>query len=582
MARRIRALVQQLKAKAANSLQRFPEAAAFLVATVSLLIFLIHDPVLLEETAELLNRIAWTLALGFPLTLCFRELLERYAPHRPKMRGMILPVTLGLLILYFSLGLKEINLVTSTRYVAYSLTSYLAFIFIPYLGRHKDFEFYVLDLALKFCVSYFYAATLYIGIALTLFTIDQLFAVSVCAELYLDFWLICAGIFAPLYFLAEIPGSDRSYEQDTYPQVLKFLFVYILIPIVTVYTIILYTYFAKIIFTQTWPVGLVAHLVLWFALLSSLLLFILYPLRRENRASDKFSRIFPWLILPLIGMMFVAMGKRVAAFGLTENRYYVLLAGLWVTGWMLYYCFTKHRRNVLLPISLAVVAFLSVTGPWSSFAVAKYSQNQRLIGLLRKYELLKGSTIIPRPDLPLEGRQEISAILAYFNKNHSLKEIKLLPAAFELDDMENVFGFKYIRGGRSNARGYFYYQMAEADRILSLEGDEVFVDLTRVYANEIQIGNDLYTLTYSGQNQVLVITREGRELYRKNVKDLLTNDLQAQNLSVGSTPQLIITDQNEEVKLSYLFTEVRGFQDPLTEKYELTGFEFYLFIKKDF
>lgn len=581
MVGKIWTLIQLLTAKVANSLRRFPEAAAFLVGTVTLLILMTHWPAP-EETIELLSKIAMTLALGFPLSLSFKVLLERYTPRRPKLRLMIIPVTLGLLILYFWLDLKTITQGTTIRYLAYNLALYLAFVFIPYLGRRQGFELYVLDLAIKFCVSYFYAVTLYIGIALTLFTIGQLFTVRVSENLYLDFWLISAGIFAPFYFLAEIPGADRSYERETYPPVLKVLFVYILIPIVTVYTIILYAYFAKIIFTQTWPVGLVAHLVLWFALLSSLLLFTLYPLRRQNVISNRFSQLFPWLILPLIGMMFVAMGKRVVAFGLTENRYYVLVAGLWVTGWILYYCFSKHPRNVLLPVSLAIVAVLSVNGPWSSFAVAKYSQNQRLVALLRKYELLEGTAIIPCPDLPYEGRREISAVIAYFKDNHSLREINLLPDDFELDDMEKIFGFEFTRGSRSDTREYFYYQLAKEERILSLEGDEVFADLTQVYTDEIKIGNELYTLTYSGRDQVLVISQDGRELYRKNVKDLLAKELKAQELTLDSTPRLIITDQNDDVKLRYLFKQVRGHKNPLTEKLELAGFDFYLILEKNF
>ena len=64
-------------------------------------------------------------------------------------------------------------------------------------------------------------------------------------------------------------------------------------------------------------------------------------------------------------MMFVAMGIRVSAYGITENRYFVLAAGLWVTGSMLYLIFAKRPRNVFLPASLALVVVLSVYGPWS-------------------------------------------------------------------------------------------------------------------------------------------------------------------------------------------------------------------------
>jgi len=58
------------------------------------------------------------------------------------------------------------------------------------------------------------------------------------------------------------------------------------------------------------------------------------------------------LILPLLAMMFIAMGIRINAYGITENRYFVLAAGLWVTGSMLYLIISKEPRNVYLPASL--------------------------------------------------------------------------------------------------------------------------------------------------------------------------------------------------------------------------------------
>lgn len=578
MARKIRTWCRLVTVKVASSFRRFPEAAAFLGVTVALLIYMLYR----EEASDLLDKIAWSLSLGFPLSLSLRLLLECYAPHRPKVRFMLFPLTFGLLIIYFFLGFKGSNPVTTTRYVAYRVTSYLAFLFLPYLSRRQDFELYVLDLAHKFCVSFLYAAALYLGIVLTLLTINQLFAITIKAQLYFTFWLICAGLFAPLYFLAELPGLDHSYTQTTYPPFLKILFLYILIPIVTVYTLILYAYFGKIIFTRTWPVGLVAHLVLWFALLSSLLLFLLYPLRRQNQALNRFSQVFPWFLLPLIGMMFVAMGKRIAAFGLTENRYYVLLAGLWVGGWLLYYGLAKHPRNVLLPVSLAIVAFLSVTGPWSSFAIAKYSQNRRLVKLLRQYGMLEGTAIISRADLPLEGRREISAVLAYFDDNHSLKEIGLLPAGFKLNEMEKIFGFKFERGGSNLSKDYFHWQLADQERILSLGGDTVFVDLNQVFEREIRIQHELYTLAYFREDYLLVITRGGKEIYRKNVKDLLTKELEKEQWDLEPSPSLRITDRQGDLELQYLFKEMWGYRDPVTERLEVTGCGFYLFLHQAF
>lgn len=581
MVSKITTFMQLLTHKILISIKRFPEAAGFTVATVTLLIVMNHwrAP---EETVEQLTRMAMTLALGFPIALALRACGEQYTKRGRKLQILILPLTLVLLLAYFTGLLKELSLTTISRYLAYSLACYLTFLFIPYLSNRQHFELYVLDLFTKFCVTYLYAATLYLGLAAILLTIKLLFAVLISDKLYFDLWLICAGIFAPVYFLGEIPEYSRAFEPNHYPSVLKVLFVHILIPLLSVYTVILYAYFAKIIITQTWPIGLVAHLVLWFALCSTLLIFILHPLRKQNGIAEWFSKLFPWLILPLIVMMFVAMGKRIEAFGITENRYYVLVAGLWVTGSMLYYCFTKRPRNVLLPASLALIAVLAVTGPWSSFTVSKHSQNNRLVALLSKYELLEDNSIIPRPQLSAEAKQEISSVIAYFRDNHSLQNISFLPDDFTINDMENVFGFEFTRQRNigSDGREYFHYQLTDEERLISLEGYEVFADLSGANTKEIMRYQGLYDITYSSQEKVLVIAQDQRELYRNNIADLLGNLLEKQDAASNSTVIPVITDQNENLTLRYIIKHVRGWKKPATGELEVTWADFYLFIKK--
>jgi len=577
MVSKIMSLVQLLTHKILISIKRFPEAAGFAAATVTLLIVMNHWQAP-KETVAVLTRMAMTLALGFPIALALKVFWEQNTRRYRKLKKLIFPLALVLLIAYFLCLLKEISQITISRYLAYSLACYLVFLFIPFLANHKHFELYVLDLFTKFCITYLYAATLYLGLAAILLTIKLLFAVQISDKLYFDLWLISAGIFAPVYFLGEVPERSRAFDPNNYPYVLKVLFVYILIPLLSVYTIILYAYFIKIIITQTWPIGLVAHLVLWFALCSTLLIFILHPLRKQNGIAEWFSKLCPWLILPLIAMMFVAMGKRIEAFGITENRYYVLAAGLWVTGCMLYYCFTKRPRNMLLPVSLSLMAFLAVTGPWSSFTVSKHSQNHRLVTLLSKYELLENDTIIPRPNLSGEAKREISSIIAYFRDNHNLQDISMLPEDFAINDMEEVFGFELTRDRniRRDGHEYFHCQLTDEERLISLEGYEVFVDLTDVYTEKTITQKEFYDITYSSQEKVLLITKDGRELYKRNLAALLKEE----GTALESAPQPIIMDRNENLNLRYLIKQVRGWKDPTTGELDIDWLSFYLFIKR--
>ena len=86
-------------------------------------------------------------------------------------------------------------------------------------------------------------------------------------------------------------------------------------------------------------------------------------------------------------MMFVSMGIRINAYGITENRYFAFVVRIWVLGIMIYFSLKKRLTNIVIPISLSIVIFLSIFGPLSSFSVSKFSQNNRLKNILERNEM---------------------------------------------------------------------------------------------------------------------------------------------------------------------------------------------------
>ena len=123
--------------------------------------------------------------------------------------------------------------------------------------------------------------------------------------------------------------------------------------------------------------------------------------------------------------------------------------GLWLLGSMLYLVFSHKKRNAVLIFALAVLIALSTVGPWSAFSVSKWSQNERLEGICAKYGMVQEGAIIPSDKVSQEDRKEISAVIAYFERYHTLEDVKLLPDDFTLDAFRELFGFEYDPYGRS-------------------------------------------------------------------------------------------------------------------------------------
>ncbi len=582
MKEKIAAAFKALLQKLSSSLKRFSETILFALLTVLTLICFNHLRFEISNEAEdILIRLAMTFALGIPSTLCIKTIFERFPRPKPIARALASLAAVGGLIIYYLFFLKDFEMVSITRYIALNIVLYLSFTFIPYFYKRENYELYSVKLFASFSVTYLYSAVLFLGLVAILFTIDSLFSLDIPSELYSDLWLIVAGIFAPVYFLADIPSYDEGVPARYYPKVIKVLLLYIVMPLLIAYSAVLYLYFTKIIITRQWPEGMVSHLVLWFSFISILVLFFIYPLRRENRWVKTFARYFPKLIIPLLFMMFLSMGIRIKAYGVTENRYFVLATGLWVTISFIYHAFKRDARNVFLPVSLALVATLTVTGPWSAYSISKYSQNQRFENILKGHGMIVNNGILKTDaELAMEDKKEISAIIRYFDRYHSLKDVRYLPEGFVLGDMEKIFGFEYdYYKGYPVERKYFNYYIDENEVLLDISGYDCFADLTLNDRMDFNAVIGPYIISYHPGDSKLTVSKGGREIYNADLVSIvrkLHDDLD--NSGRYAIGQMSYIDANEDIEILYIFKSIDSWKDTQTDKLDIRSTNLYLFI----
>ncbi|MBS4039947.1 MAG: DUF4153 domain-containing protein [Flavobacteriales bacterium] len=578
MTSKILKLAKAFIAKLMVSTKRFPEALLFATAAVITAIFINHHNFTYPDPLrDQLNRLTMIFALGVPLYLSIRVLLER---ELNKIKSKLIPLLAGLVVLagYHQIFIKEINTISIIRYVGVTLVLYLLFTSIPFILKKERYELQVVKLMTNLFITYLYSIVLYLGLAAILFTIDQLFSVNVSYKLYYDIFLIVAGIFAPAYFLADVPTNNQQLVVEEYPKVLRVLLQFIVMPLLVAYSTILYVYFGKIIATQEWPQGMVSHLVLWFSIISTLVIFLVYQLKEQNQWTNIFIKYFPKWVIPLLIMMFVAIGIRIRSYGITENRYFVVAAGLWVFGSMLYLALKKLNRNILIVLSLAIITLISVFGPVSAFSLSKYSQNNRFEALLKEYQMLQDGKIIkPQQQLKEEERQRISSIIAYFNYQHSLRDLKLLPEGFKLEEMEAVFGFR-LYDGVDYQRKYFYLYANEGQSLLNINEYDLFTYMSFYRNNQAKsFEKGEYTISYSKNNGIIEITKDKQLIYSKSI-DEIAKDFEKYNGKQDlSMEDLMYQDDRGDIKVMYLFKHINGYQTGETSSVESA--EFYIFIK---
>jgi len=420
--------------------KRFPIAILLSIASVIVLIYIGEGMGNRKE----LWRVPMTLILGIPISLCIDLSFENNNNSKDKFKYLCYIIAAICLIFYGYLFLKDLNMVSMTRYLGLVIIFILGFFFVPYLRKAENFEIYVIEILRRFSTTVIYSIVLFLGLAAILFTANYLLGLRIDMPIYYYTWLIVVGIFAMCFFLSGIPKQGENIKIRNYPEVFKILLLYIVMPLISIYTIILYIYFGKIIITMQWPEGLVSHLVLWYGVISVITLFLIFPVQESNKWVNKFIKVFPIAILPLIMLMFISMGIRINAYGVTENRYFVFALGIWVFCSMLYYSISKKKKNLLIMVSLAIITLISICGPLSSYNLSIYSQNKRFEKILIRNNMIQNDEIVKATSsVTMIDQSEIISILEYFNSSHQLKDLKYLPDDFTITDTEKVLGITH-------------------------------------------------------------------------------------------------------------------------------------------
>lgn len=566
------------------SLKRFPYALTFSTLTTIILIYLINmESYYKPETLEIFARLAMASALAFPLFLIIKVFFERKNNLKIIYKGITRIIGLIIIISYYIFLLKETNMVTMTRYIAVSLSLYLIFLVVPYIYKKNNFELYVVKIFSRLLITGIYSVVLMAGISAIIFTINELLNVPVSEMFYMSTALTIGGIFAPIFLLANIFKQNESFNLKDYPSIFEILLLYIIMPLITVYSSILYIYFIKILIIQQLPEGLVTHLVLWYVSFSIILLFFISPLKTKNKWVKTFSKWLPIALIPLLLMMFLAIGIRINTYGFTENRYLVVLLGLWNMGIAFYYIFTEKKNNIILPLSLAIIALLAVFGPWSTYSVSIYSQNNRFENIINKYDMVKNNTIVKsKKQITVDDQEEIQAILKYFENNHQFEDLKYLPDDFQTSNTEQLFGFSYQEKINQNQSQKFSYNFNNNKQAISIQNYDYLFHISDQFRQIRELEGNL-TVKMNDSDKEIRIAQNDKILYHRSLFLILLEvhqkikDIPTKNLR---TEDLVFIDENENFKLKYIFNSfyVENIEaNP--EEANMRNIDYYLLIK---
>tara|TARA_Y100001934_G_scaffold25687_1_gene28466 strand:+ start:1945 stop:3735 length:1791 start_codon:yes stop_codon:yes gene_type:complete len=391
---------------------RFPLASIACVIAFSMAMIEIHD-----SLPRLFNDL-WISSIQ----LCFLAIAGKLfceAQDKPPLYGIFFSLAIFLPTFLFLESYSQSLVI---------LASFLAMGLAPYLSKditYKQTWTFNHRLWLQVIFAIVASTLLFSGLASIYWTITILFKISF--DPYLSTAAFITFIFGPFLAMSGIPKhfKDEALDEAKFVNQSRFLFQWIIIPLLYAYAAIIYAYALFMLINWQLPQGTIVKSVLGFGIVGITTYLAIYPFDKSSKLIELFKAHFAKVsILPLV-LLTMAIWIRVEEYGLTENRYLVIAGIVWGAS-AIYFMFkgTEHViRNIIA--SLVVILFLITLTPLNGGYLSSLSQNARLAHVLEENGILVDDKIIPtEKELSVDDRIKITKITQYLVRKSYINDLK--------------------------------------------------------------------------------------------------------------------------------------------------------------
>ncbi len=560
-----------LKTALKQSWQNYPEALVFIYLFGALSIDRVHRDVLTIMGLNYSNVMVAVLT-AFPIFLVVAALDRRFSPGRTKrLIGDLIALVLTALI-YFSLP-ESYNQIDIFRIFVVNVSLYLSFTLIPFFYAADDYDISILQLISRLSITLLYSLVLIFGTFAILFAVDNLLGLSIDGDLYTDCFIVIMTVFAPTFLLGDIPNG-QSVKRLSVDVLMKKLHIYVIMPLILVYSAILYLYFGKVVVARALPKNIIVHLTLWYALIAILTVFFTNSFRAEFAIGRWFDKWIARILILPVGMMMFSLYLRISQYGITVKRYFVLALALWCVGVIVYFLVRAARIYQNIVIAAIVVMLITMYGPFNAFAISFNSQFGRLTTILEDDNMLVGNALTPNPNISNDDKAQINALIKYFRRQDQLAKLPFLPEDFNPhNDMEAVFGFTYNADNYARTEAYINYYAERNYQSQDITEYNAFYDIeyrggdaeTGDYTTALEAGT-LNIALADGRRVAIPLRRQFEQLRGNRAKD-------------GAEPILLKGKSDDGSKWLFIARELSGQYYKNADEYNIDYIRGHLFIE---
>ncbi|MFA5820812.1 MAG: DUF4153 domain-containing protein [Candidatus Gracilibacteria bacterium] len=296
-------------------------------------------------------------------------------------------------------------------------------------GIVNGFWQWTLALIKRFLAAFVFFGILFLGVVMLLASVDYLFSITIDGEYYGDVWFVITGILAVTYFLFGVPSDFKKLDKTTeYPRALKLIVEYFLVPLTSLYLIVLYAYTGKIVGLWQWPEGGVAIWIMAFSFVGVMTYFFSFAVKEKFISFVGFFRktLFA-LLVPLVAVLFFAVWLRIQDYGMTEPRYFIVLFGIWLLVMAGYFLFSKKKDLKILPAGIFVALLVSMAGgPVGAFGISEADQLGRLQALFEKNGMMENGKFVEQKSANINGEDatSVTSIIQYLVMTHGVEGLQ--------------------------------------------------------------------------------------------------------------------------------------------------------------
>lgn len=555
------------------SLKRYPVVLMWLVVLTVL------NAIEIQDSFDLYSRLLFTGLTGALLALVAQHIYERFMPKGPN-RWLLTLGSVVLAVLYYVTlpGNNQYDLIYPIKTLVLLFALMIAFIWIPTFKREElPFHVNVLAIFKALLTTILMTMVLAAGVSAILSSVNfLLFDFDYRVTLHVLNSIIL--LFAPVYFLSLVPNYSKEDSEviaraTDVPRILEILLVYIVLPIVAVYTFVLAAYVAININGAFWTNNLLEPLLVSYAIIVTIVYLLVCNI--THKYSELFQKIFPKIMLVVVLFQTVASVLRIQDYGLTHGRYYVIMFGVFSTAAaVIFSFFPKNKSGWIAPILIGL-SFISVAPVVNAFSVSRHSQQNVLETTLQENNMLVDGEVVPNADILIADKVAITRSVDYLTTWTDGESLQYVPDNFQVySKFTEVYGFAPVYNitdidRPQDSDGQYVYLDWEATPAIPLYGADYLVKMN-VFADEEESLpiTESVTITRDSTEAFVLEDSTGAELLRFETTALFEKAFaESDKIQRGEAVSLTAmkeTKENEQVKMTVVVTQLDKYDEQIS------------------